>query len=128
MWSCLKRAITTGCGTLDLLLDGGLLLGEVVLVYGEAETGKTTLAMQCAINAVRTGLKTLYVDSDGTLSPARLTQIAKSDWNEVASYIMVRRAGLKVPSESTYRVFNPILTAFVAHCIANVVFPVSASP
>jgi len=85
----LKRTITTGCGTLDLLLDGGLLLGEVVLIYGEAETGKTTLAMQCAINAVRMGLKTLYVDSDGTFSPARLTQIAKSDWNEVASYIMV---------------------------------------
>ena len=69
----LKRAITTGCGALDLLLDGGLPLGEVVLIYGEAETGKTTLAMQCATNAVRMGLKTLYVDSDGTFSPARLT-------------------------------------------------------
>ncbi len=85
----MRRAVTTGCEELDILLGGGLFFGEAVLVYGEAETGKTTLAIQCAVNAARMGFKTLYVDSDNAFNPIRLTQIAEIDRDEVASSIMV---------------------------------------
>jgi len=81
------RMIPTGCGSLDKLLDGGLHPGDVTLVYGEAETGKTSLAIQCAVNAVRLGCKVIFVDSDGTFSPNRLAQIAVHDLNEVAPQI-----------------------------------------
>jgi DNA repair protein RadB len=81
--------IPTGCGSLDKLLNGGLHQGEVTMVYGEAETGKTGLAIQCAVNAARLSLKSIFIDSDGTFSTRRLAQIASHDLNEVAPNITV---------------------------------------
>lgn len=81
------RMVPTGCGSLDKLLGGGLLFGDVSLVYGEAETGKTCLAIQCAVNAARLGCKTIFIDSDGTFSPRRLSQIAYHDLDEVSPLI-----------------------------------------
>lgn len=83
------RVLPTGSVSLDKLLNGGLHPSEVVLVYGEAETGKTSLAIQCAVNASRLGCKTIFVDSDGSFSPKRLAQIAGSDLNEVAPKILL---------------------------------------
>ncbi|MEM4703804.1 MAG: AAA family ATPase [Candidatus Bathyarchaeia archaeon] len=67
--------IPTGCRSIDSFLEGGIPRGEVSLIYGEAETGKTTLAMQCAVNAAKLGYKTLFVDCDGTFSVKRLSQM-----------------------------------------------------
>jgi len=69
------------------MLEGGLTLGDVILAYGEAETGKTSLAIQCAINTARIGYKAIFIDSDGTFSPVRLSQIAYKDVDEVAPSI-----------------------------------------
>jgi DNA repair protein RadB len=69
------------------MLEGGLALGDVTLVYGEAETGKTSLAIQCAVNTARIGYKAIFVDSDDTFSPVRLSQIANKDTDEVAPSI-----------------------------------------
>ncbi|MFB0567888.1 MAG: ATPase domain-containing protein, partial [Candidatus Bathyarchaeia archaeon] len=65
----MQRRIPTGCHALDRMLEGGLTRGDVTLVYGEAETGKTSLAIQCAVNTARIGYKAIFVDSDGTFSP-----------------------------------------------------------
>jgi len=81
------RMVPTGCGSLDKLLGGGFLFGDVSLVYGEAETGKTCLAIQCAVNAARLGCKTIFIDADGTFSPRRLSQIAYHDLDEVSPLI-----------------------------------------
>jgi len=59
------------------------------MVYGEAETGKTSFAIQCAVNATRLGFKAIFVDSDGTFSPRRLAQITGRDLEEVAPKITV---------------------------------------
>jgi len=83
----LQRKIPTDCHALDKMLDGGLALGDVTLVYGEAETGKTSLGIQCAVNTARIGYKATFVDSDGTFSPVRLSQIAYKDIDEVAPSI-----------------------------------------
>ena len=69
------RMLPTLTPSLDRLLGGGFPTGSLSLVYGEAETGKTTLTMQCAVSASRRHLKTLYVDSDQSLSHHRLLQI-----------------------------------------------------
>jgi len=82
-----ERRIPTGCGSLDKLLDGGLSPSDVTLVYGEAKTGKTSLAIQCAVNATRLGFKAIFIDSDGTFTPRRLAQIAGRDLNEAAPKI-----------------------------------------
>jgi DNA repair protein RadB len=81
--------ISTGCKTIDRALDGGIPLRSVSLIYGEAETGKTTLAMQCATNCARHGYKTLFVDCVGTFSAQRLSQIASEDFKEIADLIIL---------------------------------------
>lgn len=83
--------IPTGSSGLDELLNGGLAAEAMHLLYGEAETGKTTLAIQCAIQCARMGYKTIYVDSEGTFSGKRLTQIASNDAKEVAPNIVLAK-------------------------------------
>jgi RecA/RadA recombinase len=83
--------IPTGCKSIDKFLEGGLSPENVALVYGEPETGKSTLAMQCAVNCARLGHKTLYVDTDYTFSACRLSQIAGLDYERVAKLIILMR-------------------------------------
>jgi DNA repair protein RadB len=85
------QRIPTDCVSIDRILEGGLPSGSVSLIYGEAETGKTTLAMQCAVNCARKGYKTLYVDSDGTFSARRLSQIATEHFKEISELIILVR-------------------------------------
>lgn len=91
MWSPLQRIIPTGCGSLDALLEGGLPAGGVSLVYGEAETGKSSLAVQCAVNCARMGYKSIFIDSDGTFSPRRLSQIAYYDCEKISPLIILMK-------------------------------------
>ncbi len=87
----MQNFVPTGCISLDKLLGGGFPAGTVSLVYGEAETGKTSLALQCAVNCARRGYKSLFIDTDGTLSSERLSQIAKYDYEEISPLIIVMR-------------------------------------
>lgn len=87
----MARWIPTGCLSLDRALEGGLPPSSITLLYGEAETGKTTLAMQCAVSSSRMGSKTLYIDSDGTFSPERLSQIVSQDFEQVSDSVMIAR-------------------------------------
>lgn len=85
----MRRWIPTGCPLLDNVLEGGLKPGELTLIYGEAETGKTSLAIQCSVNSARMGYKTIFIDADGTFSPQRLSQIAAQDFEEVAQSLIL---------------------------------------
>jgi DNA repair protein RadB len=91
MCICLPRKIPTDCRVIDKILEGGISSESVSLIYGEAETGKTVLAMQCAINCARQGYKTLFVDCDGTFSAERLSQIASKDFERIAELIVLMR-------------------------------------
>ena len=81
----------TGCISLDKLLGGGFPAETVSLVYGEAETGKTSLAIQCAVSCARRGLKSLFIDTDGTFSYERLSQIAEYDFEKISSLLIIAR-------------------------------------
>ncbi len=83
--------IPTGCRTIDKVLDGGIQNREISLLYGEAETGKTTLAMQCAVHCATHNHKTLFVDCDGTFSARRLSQIASEDFEEIAELMILMK-------------------------------------
>ncbi|UCE43849.1 MAG: AAA family ATPase [Candidatus Bathyarchaeota archaeon] len=85
----MQRRISTGCPSLDRLLGGGLPNDGISLVYGEAETGKSSLAIQCAVNCARTGLKSIFIDSDGTFSSRRFTQIAHKDYEMISPLIVL---------------------------------------
>ncbi|MFQ6064393.1 MAG: ATPase domain-containing protein [Candidatus Bathyarchaeia archaeon] len=81
--------VSTGCSSLDKLLEGGLPSDGIVLIYGEAETGKSSLAIQCAINCARSGFKTIFIDSDSTFSSKRLSQIAHHDYEKISPLIIL---------------------------------------
>jgi DNA repair protein RadB len=87
----LQSLIPTGCISLDKLLGGGFPAERVSLVYGEAETGKTSLAVQCAVNCARRGIKSLFIDTDGTFSYERLSQIAKYDYEKISPLMIIMR-------------------------------------
>jgi DNA repair protein RadB len=83
----LLQKIPTGCRGIDKFLGGGLPFDSINLVYGEAETGKTTLAIQCAMNCARQGYKTLFIDCDDTFSTRRLSQMTPGKFKEIAEFI-----------------------------------------
>jgi DNA repair and recombination protein RadB len=85
------QRIPTDCVSIDRILEGGLPSGSVSLIYGEAETGKTTLAMQCVVNCARKGYKTLFIDCDGTFSARRLSQIAAEHFKEILELVILVR-------------------------------------
>jgi len=83
--------VPTGCKSIDDALGGGIPAESVSLIYGEAETGKTTLTMQCAVNCAELGYKTLFVDCDATFSTRRLSQIASGNLTKIAEHILLMK-------------------------------------
>jgi len=81
--------ISTGCSSLDTMLHGGFPNSQVSLVYGEASTGKTTLAIQCAVESARRDFKVLYVDADRSFSQNRFAQLAGDQLEKIAANIVV---------------------------------------
>jgi RecA/RadA recombinase len=91
MWLELLQNIPTGGQAIDEYLGGGLPVKDISLIYGEAETGKTTLAMQSALNCARSGLRTLFVDCDNTFSVQRLDQLARKEFTDLSKLILLAR-------------------------------------
>jgi RecA/RadA recombinase len=83
------KKILTGIGCLDNNLEGGISPETVTLIYGEPETGKSTLAVQCAFNCAMQDQKTLYVDCDNTFSSKRLSQISAGKFDEIADKVLL---------------------------------------
>lgn len=77
----MENCLSTGCAPIDDILGDGFRFGDVSLIYGEAATGKTTLALSCIANHLRSdqGNKAYYIDSDQRLSTRRLVQVTVGD-------------------------------------------------
>jgi RecA/RadA recombinase len=82
------KKVLTGIDCIDTI-DGGIDSETITLIYGEPETGKSTLTTQCAFNCAMHGLKTLYIDCDNAFSPKRLAQIAAEKFDNVADKILL---------------------------------------
>lgn len=83
------RYIPTTCSNLDRLLHGGLPRGQLTLIYGEAATGKTTIAIEGTVSCARAGLAVFFLDADGSFPIERLKQIAASSLNDVLPLINI---------------------------------------
>jgi RecA/RadA recombinase len=81
--------INTGCKCIDSNLGGGISPQTVTLIYGEPETGKTTLAMQCAVSCATQNYKTFFVDCDNTFYSKRLSQVSNGKFDEIAERIIL---------------------------------------
>jgi len=70
-----KPSLPTGAPPIDRLLEGGLHAGEITTVFGEAATGKSTLAYQSLINVAKMELSTIYIDTEHRFNTRRIAQI-----------------------------------------------------
>ena len=82
-------SISTGSKCIDEVLGGGISSDSIILIYGEPETGKTTLTMQCAMNCALQNLKVLFVDTENTFSAKRLSQLCPGSFDLVAEQIIL---------------------------------------
>jgi DNA repair protein RadA/Sms len=62
----------TGVGELDRVLGGGMIPGGVALLAGEPGVGKSTLLLDVAARAARSGITTLYVTGEESVAQVRL--------------------------------------------------------
>lgn len=75
--------LATGSKEVDEILDGGIETGSVTEVFGESKTGKTqlchTLCVTCQLPVEMGGAegKALYIDTEGSFRPQRISQIAE---------------------------------------------------
>jgi DNA repair protein RadB len=81
--------ISTECKCIDNNIGGGISSENVSLIYGEPETGKTTLAIQCAVSCGLQKYKTLFVDCDNTFSTKRLAQLSGEKFDQIAEQIIL---------------------------------------
>lgn len=67
----------TLCQPVDGLLGGGVESGLLTQIYGVAGSGKTSIALQCALNCVSKGLKVVFIDADSSFPRRRFLQISR---------------------------------------------------
>ena len=67
----------TGLKKLDQFLGGGIKEGLITDISGQNSTGKTQLAFQICINALKNGKEILFQDTTGEFRPERLVEMLK---------------------------------------------------
>lgn len=78
-----KTKMTTGCGNLDRLLEGGLDTKSITEFYGEFGTGKSQICQQLAatvqLPVEKGGLDgaCLYIDTESVFKPERVSDMAR---------------------------------------------------
>jgi len=82
-----KPILPTGALPIDRILEGGLHAGEITTVFGEAATGKSTLAYQSLINVAKMELTTIYIDTEHKFSTRRIAQI--DDKTDISDFILL---------------------------------------
>ncbi len=93
--------ITTGSKDLDELIGGGVETNAITEAYGRFASGKSQIAFQLSVNAQlpkkNGGLEgaVLFIDTEGTFRPERITSLAKAaglDVKKTLENIIVVRA------------------------------------
>jgi len=90
---CIK--IKVPAEALNNLLSGGFETGSIVEVFGQYGSSKTQIAHQLAVSTQLSGGKAVYIDTENTFRPERITDMAKAlnlDISEVLKNIKVARA------------------------------------
>jgi RAD51-like protein 1 len=75
------RFLPTGLSQLDEHLQGGIRLGTVTEIVGEAGVGKTQLGLQLCVMAARYNQGAIYVDTENKLPVPRLRQMGQ-EWRK----------------------------------------------
>ena len=79
-----QTSITTLSQNLDRILGGGIQLGQITEICGEAGVGKTQLCMQLCVSVQMSshldGLEgqAVYIDTEGSFMPKRVVEITNA--------------------------------------------------
>lgn len=84
-----ETKIDTGSHDLDGLLHGGITRSGITSIYGEAGTGKTTIALQITRQTTMQGLKVLYVDSDRSFTQQRFQQMTGTNFHNLSKLVLL---------------------------------------
>jgi DNA repair protein RadB len=82
--------VSSGNDVLDKLLDGGFESDVISVMYGPGGIGKTNFCLILSIEAVKSGKKVVYVDTEGGFSIRRLEQLC-SDSQDVLKHVFFLR-------------------------------------
>ena len=64
-----QNRLSTQCVALDIILDGGIVRGKTVELYGLESSGKTTVALHMVADVQRRGGRAAYVDMEHAIDP-----------------------------------------------------------
>ncbi|AUB57128.1 MULTISPECIES: DNA repair and recombination protein RadB [Methanobacterium] len=88
---------------IDSLIGGGVEKGVITQFYGPPGSGKTNIALNILIQNAKTGKNGIFVDTEGGLSIERVKQISGTEFNELASNIIVFEPSTFTEQDSTLR-------------------------
>ncbi len=74
---------------MDEALGGGIGVGEILHIFGPGGVGKTTLALQFAVNVARKGDRVFYINLESQFPLVRLKQMTGNLFNQIAPLITV---------------------------------------
>src|SRR4028119_1693532 len=105
----MTQRLSTGIPSLDQVLRGGLLAGQLFEVRGAAGTGKTTLGLQFLKEGARRGEPTLFIS---LVEPERIIResAAIRGWDLEGVNLLDIHPGLGdegFPPEGQYTIFHP---------------------
>lgn len=80
---------STGIASMDAMLDGGISRGELLLVFGERGSGKTSFLFQEALRFAMSGIGSTLVYTEGRAPLSRLVDMAGTAWQQVCDSIWV---------------------------------------
>lgn len=95
-----QQRTSTGIAEFNAVLGGGLVPGSLVLLGGDPGVGKSTLALQAAVNMEANGVNVLYISGEESAQQIRL----RSDR-------LARGAGLQILAETYLETILATLTA-----------------
>jgi circadian clock protein KaiC len=130
-YESLTERLPTGVPGLDAMVGGGLIAGSTTLIVGMTGAGKTTLALQFALEGVRRSENTMYVNFQE--NPAQLRRAIN---NLGSSPTEAARKGLKVLYASpvelqidsiVLEIFDAIKTGSVRRLVIDAVGDLAAA-
>jgi DNA repair protein RadB len=80
--------LSTGIGSLDRLLGGGLETDSVTELYGEGGSGKTVFCLELAARVARASRWVFYIDTEG-VSLERLRASSGSDFDRILTRLLL---------------------------------------
>lgn len=88
---------------IDSLIGGGVEKGCITQFYGPPGSGKTNITLNLLVQNAKNGNSGIFVDTEGGLSIERVKQLSGSDFNELASNIIVFEPSTFSEQDSTLR-------------------------